>query len=404
LGWHCGLDVRSAQEKLRVARALESLPLVTQAFAEGKLSYSKVRAITRIATPEIEADLVTLGLHATASHLESVVRAYRGVLSKEEETAKAVERRASRYHRFDSDDDGCLVGSYRLTPEDGAAFLAGVDAAAEYVRSTNPEIGYGVSLADALLVMSETFLAAGPVARKAGDRFMAMVNVDADVLHFDSDGECALHNGPAVAAESARRLTCDSSGVLVLRGPNGEVLDIGRKSRIIPPSIKRALRLRDATCRWPGCDEARYLDGHHGRHWTHGGVTSLKNLVHLCWHHHFLVHEGGWSLTIREDGSLRIRDPFGNELGSVPTYVDGPNEGSVELVNEARGVDIDARTAIPHWYGDSLDLNDAITALLSSQDRSLAACDPLDSALYEGTYDALNDAASPWRVGVERCA
>ncbi len=203
LGWQCGLDKRAAQEKLRVARALESLPLVTKAFAEGRLSYSKVRAITRIATPEIEADLVTLGLHATASHIESVVRAYRGVLSKEEETAKAVERRANRHHRFDSDDDGCLVGSYRLTPEDGAAFLAGVDAAAEYVRSTNPEIGYGASLADALLVMSETFLAAGPVARKAGDRFMAMVNIDADVLHFDSNGECALHNGPARSRERA---------------------------------------------------------------------------------------------------------------------------------------------------------------------------------------------------------
>jgi hypothetical protein len=372
LSWQRGLDRRAAQEKVRVARALESLPLVTRAFAEGRLSYSKVRAITRIATPEIEADLVTLGLHATASHLESVVRAYRGVLSTEEENARAIERRAKRVHSFDTDDDGMLVGSYRMTPEDGAAFLAGLDAAATYVRSNNPEIGYSASFADALVVMSETFLSNGPGARKDGDRYLAMVNVDADVLHFGSDGECVLHNGPALAAETARRLTCDCAGAVVLRGPDGEVLDIGRKTRTIPRPIRRALRVRDATCRWPGCDEARYLDGHHGRHWTDGGITALSNLVHLCWHHHFLVHEGGWSLTIQADGTLLIRDPFGTTLGATQPAVEACNDRAVVAANQTRGIEIDDTTAIPRWYGDSLDLNDAITALLSSQDRSFA--------------------------------
>ncbi len=388
LSWQCGLDKRSAQEKLRVARALESLPLVSKAFSEGRLSYSKVRAITRAATPETEADLVTLGLHATAAHLESVVRAYRGVLSREEETAQAVERRVNRFHHFDWDDGDCLSGSYRLPPEDGAAFLAGIDAAAEYVRQANPDVAHGPSFADALLVLSESFLANGPAARRSGDRYLTVVNLDGDVLAFDTHGECALRNGPALAPETARRLSCDSSAVLVVRGSNGEVLDIGRKSRTIPPGMKRALRVRDTKCRWPGCDETRYLDGHHGKHWSHGGVTSLTNLVHLCWHHHFLVHEGGWSLTILPDGSLDILDPLGQPLAAVPSYIEGANATTVEERNRAPALAIDESTALPRWYGDSLDLGDAVTALLSARDRGFAACELLDPALYEDAYEA----------------
>jgi hypothetical protein len=303
------------------------------------------------------------------------------VLSREEETARAVERREKRHHTFDWDeDDGCLVGSYRLTPEEAGPFLASIDAAAESVRSANPEISHAASFADALLVQSESFLATGPAARNAGDRYLAMVNIDADVLHFDTDGECVLRNGPALAPHTARRITCDSSAALVVRGANGEILDIGRKSRTIPPGMKRALRVRDRTCRWPECSEARYLDGHHGRHWSHGGTTALKNLVHLCWHHHFLVHEGGWSLTIHDDGTLLVRDPFGNELGAPPTYFEGVDAHAVEHDNRSSGVAIDATTAIPRWYSDSLDLNDAITALLSAQDRSFAKCEPLTAA------------------------
>jgi hypothetical protein len=340
----CGLDIRSAQEKLRVAHALEELPLVTEAFAAGTLSYSKVRAISRIATPENEAALVALALHATAAHIESIVRAYRGVLSREEETAAAVARRANRCHRFDwDDDDGSLTGKYRLSPEDGAVFMAG------------------------------------------GDRYQIVVSLDGDVLVFDTDGECALHNGPALAPETARRLSCDASAVLMVRGPTGEVLDVGRKTRTIPPAIRRALRTRDTSCRWPGCDETRYLDGHHGVHWSHLGPTKLTNLVHLCWHHHFLVHEGSWTLEILPDGSLRICDPNGQELGKPSSYVIGADDAGLTERNQARGITIADMTGIPRWYGDSLDLDHAITGLLYLRDPGFAthelaaACRPVDA-------------------------
>ena len=117
LNWHCGLDMRAARERVRVARALEQLPLITREFAAGKLSYSKVRALTRIATPANEADLVMVAAHATAAQVELTVRAYRGVLSANEELDATNARHAARFLRCDWTDDGSLDGHFRMTPE-----------------------------------------------------------------------------------------------------------------------------------------------------------------------------------------------------------------------------------------------------------------------------------------------
>jgi hypothetical protein len=194
LSWKCGLDLRSAQEKLRVARALATCPQVVEAFAAGRLSYSKVRAITRIVTPENEEELVSLALHATAAQVESAVRAYRGVLSREEENARSVQRHSRRGHEVDWDDTlGLLSGRYRLTPEDGAVWMQGLDAAAQQLREANPEIGYAASFADALVVLAESYLAHGPTGRGSGDRYLAMINLDADVLAFDTHEACNIH-------------------------------------------------------------------------------------------------------------------------------------------------------------------------------------------------------------------
>ena len=130
LSWHCGLDLRAAQERVRVARALEPLPLISAEFGAGKLSYSKVRALTRVATPENEAGLVAVALHATAVQVERAVRAYRGALSSEDETEHANARHMARYLRYDWAEDGSLEGSFRIPPEMAAIFLKSVDVAA----------------------------------------------------------------------------------------------------------------------------------------------------------------------------------------------------------------------------------------------------------------------------------
>jgi hypothetical protein len=176
--------------------------------------------------------------------------------------------------------------------------------------------------------------------------------------------------------------------VLVIRNTNGAVLDVGRKTRTLPRAIRRALRQRDVTCRWPGCDEPRYLEGHHVRHWAHGGPTALDNLVALCWHHHFLVHEAGWQLELRDDGSVRVKDPHGHVLGEPPILYVDPDQPDLATQNTARGIVIDESTAIPDWYGESLDLDRVVTWLLWSADHhyanfgNLPADEPAD---YVGT-------------------
>src|SRR5438552_9923128 len=133
LSRHCGLDVRAGQERVRVARALDELPLITDEFAAGKLTYSQVRAITRVATPDNEATLVELAQHATASQLERSVRAYRKVLSAENETDVANAQYMDRFFRFEWADDGSLEGHFRLTPEAGAILLKAVGIARSHV-------------------------------------------------------------------------------------------------------------------------------------------------------------------------------------------------------------------------------------------------------------------------------
>ena len=129
LGWKCGIEERAARERVRVARALDDLPAITEAFGKGELSYSRVRALTRVAEPATEADLLMIARHVTAAQLERLVRSYRGVLRRADETALANQRHDRRYLRWHWDDDGSLVGQFRLDPEEGAVLMAAVKSA-----------------------------------------------------------------------------------------------------------------------------------------------------------------------------------------------------------------------------------------------------------------------------------
>ncbi len=134
-----------------------------------------------------------------------------------------------------------------------------------------------------------------------------MVHASAEALpeygEVDVDDPPQIENGPVVATEVVRRIACDASLVRILETGDGEPLDVGRKTRVIPPAIHRALRRRDRGCRFPGCVNTRFVDGHHIRHWADGGATRLDNLVLLCRHHHRLLHEGGYYV-VKDDGNF----------------------------------------------------------------------------------------------------
>jgi hypothetical protein len=100
------------------------------------------------------------------------------------------------------------------------------------------------------------------------------------------------HTGP-LSASFARRVACDAAVIPALLGARSEPLDVGRKTPVVPPAIRRAVVLWDGHCRFPGCDRiSSWCDVHHVSHWADGGSTSMSNLVLLCRAHHRAVHEG----------------------------------------------------------------------------------------------------------------
>ncbi len=155
--------------------------------------------------------------------------------------------------------------------------------------------------ADALAEIAETYMNNSESSGSTADRYQVVVHVRAE------DGDCGeqlahIEDGPGITAVTSRRIACDSTIVAIKEDKNGEPLSIGRRSRSIPPPMRRALRARDQGCRFPGCTNTRFVDGHHIEHWADGGETSMDNLVMLCRHHHHLVHEGGFVCEKSVDG------------------------------------------------------------------------------------------------------
>ncbi len=379
LNWRIGLRLGAAREKVRVARRLRELPLVAGGMECGELSYSKVRAITRVAAPETEATLVGYARVMTAAQLERVCRSWRRVSRRIENEHDEVRRKA-RELSTSWDEDGMLVVRARLEPEVGAAFLQALEAAGDALFEEDRKreeafeerverVGRAQRRADALGVVAEWALSGGASARasesapaRAG-RYQVVVHVDEPVLASCSDGQSTIENGPGVSAETSRRLACDAGVVEMRHGVDGSVLDVGRKRRTVPPAIRRALEHRDGGCCFPGCG-VKHCEAHHIEHWADGGATSLDNLVLLCRFHHRALHEGGFSMGF-SGGQASFYRPNGQLIPSSPPVaaVDGGGVGRLCRDNLRCGHHID-RYTMPLWNGDRLDLGMAIDGLV----------------------------------------
>jgi Domain of unknown function (DUF222)/HNH endonuclease len=192
-----------------------------------------------------------------------------------------------------------------------------------------------------------------------------VVHVDAAVLADPTQpGQSVLEDGVSVPAGTSRRLACEATRVVMRHAGDGSVLDVGRRTRAIPPALRRALQARDRGCRFPGCD-VRHAQSHHLRHWANGGPTCLDNLALLCRRHHRAVHEEGYRVEREADGTLRFSTPRGWPMPEAPVPPPVPADPAAALVatHQARGLSIDGWTAAPEWYGERLDLGWAISVL-----------------------------------------
>ena len=381
LNFKCGIGMNAAREKVRVARALKDLPKISKAFERGELSYSKVRAMTRIADESNEDYLLKIAHHGTAYHVEQLVSKYRRCqrLQDTENANRQHEERSLAYY-FDA--DGCLVFNGRLPAEQGALLVKALErsldrsfeAAANDVTAETPE-PLEARRADALADVAETYLNDNDNAGSTADRYQVIVHVSAETLGDELTSRTPaipgvdrayLEDGPRVSAETSRRIACDCSTVRVVEDAAVEPLSISRRSRSIPPAIRRALRLRDRGCRFPGCTHTRFVDGHHVKHWSDGGETSLDNLVLLCRRHHRLVHEGGYGCERTVDGRFVFTAPDQRvlpEFEPLPGIVldQDPRQWLQRAMSR---LEIDSETCTPAWYaGDTMDWNMAVSAL-----------------------------------------
>lgn len=336
----------SAGRSPRVPSAGRPVPRVTDGLARsGRLSYSCVRALTRVAEADTESDLLAVGLAGTVAHVERIVRGWRWADENAQPDPDS-ERFGVRLHW---DDDGSLRLAGRLSAEDGALLLVALEAAQERLDRDRPAAGSADAGAgapeedpgdlpsvrtpstqtEAVLELARTFLDPDPDQQSAAARHQVVVHVDADVLAADTAaGAAHLKDGPALTAEAVARIACDASLVVMLQRGQ-EVLDVGR-SRV---------------------------QGHHIRYWSRGGRTALANLVLLCGYHHRLIHRKQFSVRVDEQQQLVFRDPHGRRLsegcsGLLPAWMVPP------LLPPAED------DLLPLWTGEKLDLDYTVSVLL----------------------------------------
>lgn len=413
LTWRVGLDPATAREKVRVARALGNLPAIDEALQQGCLSYAKVRALTRVATPENEALLLRMALHATGAQLERLCRGYHSVLS-----AQGRPEPEPRTVSLNPMPGGMVRLELVLHPDEASLILRAIDRAREVhaeaahksvgsaepepvepaaptnpaVPAAPPEPAHAAppepvptapaplqpspavsaetpwpSQADGAIAVAESFLAGHPVSGTGGERFQVIVHLDQDVLGPDGALAGTLEDGSSVSAETLRRVACDCGLVAATRGADGQPLSIGRRRRTIPPAIRRALTLTYHGCAFPGCTHTRFLHAHHIKHWLHGGETSIDNLLSLCTVHHRYVHEGGWTVARGSDGKPVFTSPTGFRVPRTPPR---PWRGDIGtwLLDWAaeHGVNPGPHTNRPLWDGHKPDYVAAVEVLLEA--------------------------------------
>ena len=297
LGWKIGTGRKASGERVRVARALGDLPKLDDAMRRGLLSYTQLRAITRIATPENEADLLLLAQSTSGSQLEKICKFIRDRVAADQ---GVIPEEALRLG-FETFRDGSKELRVRVRAEQALTFRKGV--AAMKKLSGDPDM----TDADAVVALAERATTPPDEQGIVPKNVETLLIVDEAALREDVrpvETRCELEDGTPISAETARRLTCDSPVRKVTLRADGTPLDVGRRTRRVSKRLWKALKLRDRGCTFPGCSHRAFLDAHHIEHWSRGGETTQANLTLVCRRHHRYVHEGGFRVVASSQGPL----------------------------------------------------------------------------------------------------
>ncbi|EIV94995.1 HNH endonuclease signature motif containing protein [Frankia sp. QA3] len=362
LAWRCGIGLRASYEYLRVARALQTLPQITATFARGEISYSKVRAITRIAAPDTETEWAREAVRCSTRELERLVSLQSKIKSDgENDREKNGGRKDSVRCSWRWNEDGTFSLTAHLDPERGAVVAKALAMAVSSLdQSTGPRDDGAITSdpadddhekkaspsvrADALAGVAESFLARG--APELTDPTPYTVNVHVDVATLiggiesgrnnnvrkvdkerQSGRKCEIEGGATLAPSVVRRLSCDSLLRAFLTDSQGSPLALGRTRRSPSIKLRRAIYARDkGVCQYPGCRRTQWLHIHHMQEWgADGGTTDPANLVLICSLHHRLIHDGGLTLERRPTGELLVFHPDGTVTQEAPPIRSDPD-------------------------------------------------------------------------------
>jgi hypothetical protein len=390
LSWCCSMTPGVAREHVRVAKALRKMPTTASLFKEGRLSYSKVREVTRVVDVVDEQRLAELALTATASQLARMISGFRSA------DGRRINQQTKRNVSWHERDDGMIDFRARLPKEEAAQLIAALEAARdqfvpppatadpcnEQTEPATPGVGT-YSNVDALLDVARGFLTAAPGDRSGEDRAMVVVHVSAENLtggvpagtSQPAEAKCHIQGVGSVEAATAQKLACDNPLLGAVVDRHRTVLALGRTRRLVSQAQRRALMIRDGMCQYPGCPSIRHLKAHHRVPWSAGGRTDLNNLILLCQWHHTVVHEGGVSITADGDGWLFTK-PDGQPC---PAWVSDQQLAwhldsalrKQRQTNDDRlaGVDSfqhpDAVAIRPRWAGQPFDLHACVQALFT---------------------------------------
>ena len=369
LSWKCGMGLGAAREQVRVARRLRELPVIATDFAAGRLSYAKVRALSRFATPDSDGYLAEMALRATGAQIEKLAREARRARTN----ADAQGQYAAAYLKISYDDDGSVIGSFRLPPAEGAELVQALQAGAGRLpdykseddddeRARRPKRVSARGYAWVLTAMARQFLDAQIAEATPGqaERFQLVLYATPEQVAAPDYVDETLYDDPALAADAGelangvklhsstlRRLSCDCPTSTLVADDDGSVLHLGRRTRKITGRLRRAVEARDrGRCRAPGCTE-QATQIHHIRHWANGGPTCLPNLISLCDGHHWLMHEGGFTVVPRSPGQWALLGPEGVVV--EPTVAPVPARGALP-----RDERIPADAVTGRWCGERM--------------------------------------------------
>ncbi len=418
LNFRCGMSMGTARDHVRVARRLIDMPLVRGEFARGALSYSKVRALARVCRPAIEADLLSIALHSTAAILDDACSKLRRVQDTAEEDAALDEAerdaRSRMYLTLGDDDAGHGIGRFRIPGSDMEVLQRALATAAADLRErddlatnaaalvelaraylANPHTGAGPQPEIILHVDAAGLAAIGtPPPDDAATDDAATDDAatddanpdDANPDHANPDHANSDHADPKdtnprepspndervdehrwpirsgmgrlFSLALLRRLACDAGLRAVADLPDGTQLDVGRHRRTPTPELRRAVKARDVSCRFPGCDTRQRLQVHHIEWWSLGGRTDRSNLLLLCSKHHHAIHDRHWTLTGTADAP-EFRRADGTAVDRTPPRSDGRYDDllvAAAQVAAAHGhVDLEVDSPGGLWMGDRID-------------------------------------------------